>query len=111
MVKGIHATRKSAFIPRRAKELGIEQEFVHDDDALGYVDIYQLKKTKHEAEGTYDEKMKISVSDEDIKAFRSLEDEGQFYKDITLEKIAEKVAVTKGTAPEVTTEEEIPADE
>jgi hypothetical protein len=109
-------SRKAALIVRRVKKQGLEAEFAPDEDVLAYLDIHKLQKAKHEADGTYQDKMKISVSDEDIKAFCSLEDEGQFYKDITLEKIAEKVAATKGTAPAETTpaettEEEIPTEE
>jgi hypothetical protein len=88
--------RKDALILRRVKAKKRENEFCSEDEVLAFVDIHKMKKAKEVEDGTYQEKMRIEVSDEDIAAFLELEGEGHFYKDISLEMISTKVADTEG---------------
>jgi hypothetical protein len=88
--------RKDALILRRVKAKKRENEFCTEDEVLAFVDIHKMKKAKEVEDGTYQEKMRIEVSDEDIAAFLELEGEGHFYKDISLEMISTKVADTEG---------------
>lgn len=70
-----------------------------DEDVLAYVDIHKMLKAKMMAEGTYEEKKtKIIVSDEAIKAFRDLEDEDLYFKDITLVMVNTRVEANKALA-------------
>jgi hypothetical protein len=78
--------RKSSLILRRVKEQDREAEFATDDEALAYVDIHKMKKAREVANGTYEEKKtKILVTDAEINAFVTLEAEGNYYEDISLE--------------------------
>lgn len=96
--------RRQSLVLRRVNQ----EDVAPDEDVLAYEDIYRLKRARHEADRTYEEKMKIPVTDEEINAFRGLEEEGHFYKDITLEMIEAKM---KGAGDEeVATEEEIPEE-
>jgi hypothetical protein len=88
--------RKDALILRRVKAKKRENEFCTEDEVLAFVDIHKMKKAKEVEGGTYQEKMRIEVSDEDIAAFLELEGGGRFYKDISLEMISTKVAETEG---------------
>ena len=85
-------SRRQTLVMRRADVTVIAP----DEEVLAYVDIHALKKTLEIANGTYeDKKTKIIVTDADIKAFRDLEEEGHYFKDITLEMVEGRVeAVT-----------------
>lgn len=80
-------TKRDSLIVRRAKVQGLDQDLAPDEDVLAFNDIHKLKKAKEEEAGTYQERMKIHVSDEEIEAFRKLEGEGYYFKDITLDMI------------------------
>ncbi|PLX98406.1 MAG: hypothetical protein C0623_12075 [Desulfuromonas sp.] len=84
--------RRQTLVMRRADV----EELAPDDDVLAYVDIHALKKAKMIADDTYeDKKTKIIVSDEEIKAFRDLENEDHYFKDITLEMVNARVEQNK----------------
>ena len=69
------------------------EEVAPDEDVFAYDDIHNMKKAKAKLDGEYEDKMKFTVSDYEIEAFRDLEREGKYFKDITLEMIAPLVTV------------------
>ena len=72
-----------------------QEEIAPDTHVLAYDSVHNLKKNDHEAKGTYEDRMKISVADEEIYGFLALEDEGHWYEDITLKQVEEKAAAIK----------------
>lgn len=72
-----------------------QEEIAPDTHVLAYDSVHNLKKNDHEAKGTYEDRMKISVADEEIYGFLALEDDGHWYEDITIKQVEERAAVIK----------------
>lgn len=83
--------RRQALVLRRVNQ----EEIAPDNHVLAFDSVYTLKKEDHEAKGTFEEKMKIPVSEEEIQAFLALEEEGVHYEEIRLAQVQEKVARNK----------------
>lgn len=103
--------RKDTLILREVRKQDREHEFVTDDKVFAFCDIHKMKKACEEEKGTYKKGDKIEVSDSEISAFIVLEEEGRFYKDITLEMIEAKIAPPKSTKDDTAKQEDAESED
>jgi len=92
--------RKDTLIVREVRKQNREHEFVTADKVFAFCDVHKMKKNEAKKNGTYSKGDKFEVSDQEIEAFTSLEEQGQFYKDITLEMVEKKVEEIKAAEEE-----------